>query len=318
MREALRDPKAAPAWRTAAFEHLAGTGGAVGATAVRAARPHRSPRQPWFERINVSRLPADYRVATKKDAQGRTWMLFHSPVLGNASDLFVVQKLGAKWARPLFTGAWTGPTFRSEAPKAVHGIPIARLVAKEWIRLFPADNSIRRDSDHDGLTDLVESRLSTNPRQADTDGDKLLDSVDPCPNAAPRALGDSEKIVAACIEARFFSQDWGVPALLSVENIKPFEIYGYAPVVIWRKARRDKGQAPLDTLYGGGVNLISFHSPGEDSRGKPFVRYSADRQTARTVISRYSGGLNGDGIEVSLKKVGGDWFVVDTQMRYVS
>jgi hypothetical protein len=40
--------------------------------------------------------------------------------------------------------------------------------------------------------------------------------------------------------------------------------------------------------------------------------------TARTVISRYSGGLNGDGIEVTLTKVGDEWFATDLQMRYVS
>jgi outer membrane protein assembly factor BamB len=238
MLQALRDPKAAPAWRQEAFQHLAGTGGDTGVEAVRRARPRRSSRMAWFERINVAKLRQDAIVGTKRDAKGRTWMLFHSAVLGNHSDLFIVQKLGAKWGKPLFTGAWTGRTFRSEAPKAFRGIPIAKLVQSEWIRIFPTDASIQRDSDRDRLTDVVEARLSTNPRKADTDSDNLLDTVDPCPNAAPRPLGDTEKIIAACIEARFFEENWGVPALLSAENVKPFELYGYAPVVIWQTAQR--------------------------------------------------------------------------------
>ncbi len=36
------------------------------------------------------------------------------------------------------------------------------------------------------------------------------------------------------------------------------------------------------------------------------------------MISRYSGGLNGEGVEVVLRRVGDEWFVTDLITRYVS
>jgi hypothetical protein len=226
------------------------------------------------------------------------------------------RKLGSKWGKPLFTGAWTGRTFHSEAPRAFRGIRIAKLCSTEWIRIFPDDTTIRGDSDRDGLTDVVEARLGTDPRKADTDGDGVADAVDPCPNAAPRPLGDTEKIIAACVEARFFLEDWRAPAILSVDGIKPFELYGYASTVIWQVSGR---ACPLGKLYGGGVNTIGFHHPDINAkREKPMIEYSPDRKTARTAIRRYSGGLNGDGIEVRLKRIGDEWFVVDLRGLYVS
>ncbi|WP_309721795.1 PQQ-binding-like beta-propeller repeat protein [Armatimonas sp.] len=312
--EALRNPKAPADWRIEAFRHLAGTGGAEGVAAVRAARAKLGPRKPWYEQLEISKLNKQAILATRKDAKGRTWMLFQSAILGNYSDLYIAEKRGSGWEQPLFTGAWTAPTFRSNAPKTYRGIPIATLVKTEWIKRFPDDPTLRKDTDDDGLTDLVEARLGLNPKKADTDGDGLADAVDPCPDATPRSLGDTEKIVAACVEARFFAYDGNPPALISVVGVRPFEFSGYPGTVLWSRSSH-----PLSPLYGGGVNLLDFHSPEENSvRSKDFIVFSSDRLSARVIISRYSGGLNGDGTEVFLRKIEGDWFVVDFQGRYVS
>lgn len=314
--EALRDTKASPSWRKKAFLHLAGTGGNEGVQAVQEAKTKRGQIKPWFERVPLGKLPADFIASTKKDGKGRTWMLFYSGILGNYSDLFIAQKIGSNWGKPLFTGAWTGRTFRQEPPKTFRGIPLKKLVETEWVSLFSDDATLRRDADKDGLTDIVEKRLSTNANKRDTDGDGIADAVDHCPNATPRVLDDNEKIVAACVEARFFLEDWGVPAVISVENTKPFELYGYKPLLIWQGA---KEKSVLDSLYGGGVNFVSFHAADRESQQpKPFIEYSPDRLAARTVIRRYSGGLNGDGYEATLKKIDGEWFVTGLVMRYVS
>jgi outer membrane protein assembly factor BamB len=319
MIAALRDPRAAEAWRREAFRHLAGTGGTEGIQAVREAKPRRGRRKPWFDRIDLTQRERQANLSTKRDGRGRTWMLFHSAVLGNRSDLFVVQKVGSGWGRPLFTGVWTERTLHQEAPKAFRAIPIPQLCTTEWIRIFPGDEAIRRDSDRDGLTDVVESRLGTDLRRADTDGDGLADAFDPCPNAAPRPMGDTEKIIAACVEARFFLEDWGVPGAIELGSVKPFELYGYAHTLVWHASWN---AGPLAQMYGGGVNLLSFHSPDRiadgSKRPRPAIEFSPDRKTARTVIRRSSGRLNGDGIEVRLKRVGGEWFVVDMQRLYAS
>lgn len=314
--DALRDPKAPLERRIEAFRHLAGTGGVEGIAAVRAARAKPGPRKPWFERVELDKLDKRKHISAKKDAKGRTWELFRSTILGNFSDLFLIEKRATGWGTPLFTGASTGSTFRNSAPKAFRGIPIAKLVATEWIKLFPEDATIRKDTDGDGLTDLVEVRLGTNPKKADTDGDGLSDAVDPCPTAAPRLLGDTEQIIAACIEACFFGLDWDTPALIAAEGVAPFELYGTQGQAFWsRPAKPD----PLNGVYGGGVNLLNFRYPGEGTPPKnQLIAFSPDRQSARVIFSRYSGGLNGEGTEVFLKKIDGEWFVVDWQGRWVS
>jgi hypothetical protein len=91
----------------------------------------------------------------------------------------------------------------------------------------PDDSQTRNDADGDGLTGVVEARLGTDPSKSDSDGDGVADPVDPCPNAPPRAMNDREKIIAAFVDAKFFEDVWNTPALIEVEGIQAFEMYGY-------------------------------------------------------------------------------------------
>ncbi len=315
MLAALRDPKAPYAWRYEAFTHLAGTGGEEGVEAVRAARRKRAPQEAWYGRIDIAQMPSRRQRGTHTDAKGRTWMLFESGVLGNYSDLFIVERIGNKWGRPIFTGIWTEPTWNHPAPAAFRGMPVKKLLEGGWVRALPDDTAIRRDTDGDGLTDLVEKRLGTDRRKADTDGDGLPDAVDPCPNAAPRALGDDEKIMAACLDARFFGEDWDGPAVLSAANVKPFELYGGCAPLMWAKEKDESG---LRAVYGGGAEMLHFAPADFERPEAPLIEYGPGRRTARTGICRRSGGLNGDGFLVDLKKIGDEWFVVDMEMAWIS
>jgi hypothetical protein len=56
-------------------------------------------------------------------------------------------------------------------------------------------SELRRDTDSDGLNDIVEGLLRLNPASADSDGDGLLDTVDPAPNADPARMGPVERAV---------------------------------------------------------------------------------------------------------------------------
>jgi len=255
-----------------------------------------------------------------KDAKGRSWILFQSEVLGNESDYFMAEKVGSKLGEAIFLGFYDGSTWGKEPAKMYRKIPMAKLTSTEWIKIFPDDAEVRKDTDADGLTDLVENRLGTNPKEADTDRDGLKDDVDPCPNAAPRPMGDREKIVAAAVAAHFFEIDWRVPAVISVEKVEPFEMTGYPQPLIWTVGDREGN---LGSMYGAGVNVISFEPVRRDfsqriPKGTDWLKISADGKTANTMISRYSGGLNGEGVEVVLRKVGDDWFVTDLITVYVS
>ncbi|MCO5296998.1 MAG: PQQ-like beta-propeller repeat protein [Fimbriimonadaceae bacterium] len=318
--EALNDPKAPSAWRRAAFVHLAGTGGDAGVAAVRNAMPKPGPRPRWQTRVDPGATTRRSKPKEAKDSKGRTWVLFQSGALGNYSDYYMAEKIGSKYGEALFLGFYDGRTWDKEAPKEYRKIPMAKLVATEWIKMFPEDPEVRKDADADGLTDLVEARLGTDPKSLDTDKDGLRDDVDPCPNAAPRALGDREKIVAAAVAAQFFENDWGVPAVISVDHVEPFEMAGYPEPLLWAVGRRE---GSLGSMYGGGVNSIAFGPVIRDfdqevAKDADWLEISADGKTAHTMISRYSGGLNGEGVEVVLRKVGDEWYVTDLITRYVS
>ncbi|WP_395146320.1 PQQ-binding-like beta-propeller repeat protein [Armatimonas sp.] len=313
--DALRDPKAPAEWRAAAFEHLAGTGGAEGVAAIRAVRSslkQPSPRKPWFASFDLESLP---KKAVQKDAKGRTWALFQTDILGNSGDCFIVEKKAEGWGTPVFTGVWTGNTMRDNAPETFRGIRTEKLMATEWIKIFPDDPTLRKDTDGDGLTDLVEARRGTNPNKADTDGDGLSDAVDPCPTAAPRPLGDTEKILAACVEARFFDQNSERPLILFAPGVAPFEFDSNRGYLLWKQLRK---RVPRATRPGGGFDeddgLCFRHLNRLKSPKEQPITFGSDGQTARVALAPENTGWCGTfsgGEAFSLRKIDGDWFVVD-------
>lgn len=310
--DALADPKAPKEWRREAFQHLAGTGGEAGVAAVRAAMPQRKPLPTWQKRFRTDEKKI--LVGPKKGADGRNWVLVKSHVLGHYADLYLCEKTAKGLGEPHFIGLYTERTFMQEAPKQFRAMPVKKFLATEWIKLLPQDKLIRKDQDGDGLTDLVEARLGSHPQRADTDGDGMRDDVDPCPNAAPRKLGDREKIVAAAVAAKFFVGWQTTPATISVDGVEPFELYGYGLPLYWES---EKNRNPLHEVYGAGMNSIGFHNFFENKMGD-WLELSPDGKRAQLMITRYSGGLNGEGEEVKLIKVGDEWFVVEITMRYVS
>jgi len=49
-------------------------------------------------------------------------------------------------AGPCSPGVWTRGAYQQEAPQTFRGIPIADLVATQWIKIFPDDAAIRLDN----------------------------------------------------------------------------------------------------------------------------------------------------------------------------
>ena len=121
---------------------------------------------------------------------------------------------GATWERPLYTGLRITMPYvvrpRSDLPMIrPSGIrvevevreldldhitfpPLFSVTKREALGLYldlPWE-LLERDSDGDGLTDLAEERLLTDPRQADTDADGVDDGVDPFPQVSHRVVAD--------------------------------------------------------------------------------------------------------------------------------
>ena len=61
-------------------------------------------------------------------------------------------------------------------------------MVKDGLLLIIDFETLRRDSDGDGLTDIVEAKFFTNPYDKDTDGDGITDGLDMNPRfALPRS-----------------------------------------------------------------------------------------------------------------------------------
>jgi hypothetical protein len=89
----------------------------------------------------------------------------------------------------------------------------------------------RRDSDGDGLTDLLERRLGLDPARADTDGDGIGDAVDRAPNAQVRRAADRTE------DELLLSALAGIWACYDTENFARIRWITGAPALEWRGSR---------------------------------------------------------------------------------
>lgn len=321
----LRNPKGDFVLKEEAYWHLANTGN-EGLEAVLAERHKRTFLRPLDQRVISGILNAgEFGTRTKvlamhKSKAGKSWGLLRSGVLGSAGDLWLAEQVNGKWVHPLFTGVSTDGISRwvkSKPPEpTIGGKHAAELVKGAWFDVLASNREIRRDSDHDGLTDLVEKRLGTNPRQADTDRDGIPDGTDPFPNARPRSLSDTEQVLQAAFEARYHFDTSEGPALVYLPaSMKPFEMVGRSGPTLCA-AEHEGFSLPLEQCYEQGIAFVRFS--GDDRKGSDMVSWNKDRTEARLIISTYFGGLNGTGYRAIVRKFGNDWVVVSMDMAYVS
>ncbi|MEN6520496.1 MAG: PQQ-binding-like beta-propeller repeat protein [Armatimonadota bacterium] len=321
MIDKLRDLKAAPTLRCAAFQNLARTGGDAGASAVIASKDTTRTILSIDQMTGLDSLPAQVSdnetelsdhswvelVEVKSDKSGTRWGLIACPAAGSGRDLWIAKQENGKWAHLIFTG-----------------VTESEMKGKDWLDLT-TDNKLLKDSDGDGWTDILETRLGTNPNAADTDGDGIRDSEDKNPLSAPRQLNDTEQVLAATFEARFrFTDSSCTPLTVYVpDNIQPFELMGREwitlcanikdkPHTTWRKEQAKPN--------------VSFRPPEYDLDGAKVyesdknnvVLWNSDKTEAKTHIVAYYGPLSATGFDVRLKKINGVWFVVEMQMIWIS
>jgi outer membrane protein assembly factor BamB len=332
MLKQLRDPQADSVLREEAYLHLAGTGGEEGLKAVLAERNRRTLLRPVAERVLSGYLNAGEfgnktkPVAEHKDPAGGDWGLLKSGVLGSSGDLWLAQKVGEKWANPLFVGVSTLGVSNWAKPKPPEpkfaGKTAKELADGAWFMALVGNPDLSKDTDGDGLTDIEEKRLGTDPAKADTDGDGDPDGVDPWPNAPTRPLSDAEQVLAAVFEARYhFDDSEGVGIFFAPTGMKPFEMTGRRGTMIWLDTDGKRDWAtPLEQCYEQGVAFIRF-GESQDAK-KPWeervIHWSTDHSQASVEISTYFGGLNGTGYRAVVKKFGKDWVVTFMRMSYVS
>ena len=193
--------------------------------------------------------------------------------------------------------------------------------------MFPV-KSRGKDSDKDGLPDVLELKVGLNPLRRDTDGDGKPDAVDPAPTAAARPLGKVEKVLATAFEARFHfgPQDCYVErenlaaCVILPEGVKPFEIPSW-PGPMFFKEFKDTYQAqPLGQPAS--FDEITFSAPDPDehpSGGKvqKGIWWSKDGKTAVVKITSVGGYHRSDEGKFTLRRFGPDWVVVRARIGHL-
>ena len=334
MIKQLKDPKADSNLRAEAYLHLAGTGGKEGLEAVLAARNSRTLLEPILKRalngyLNAGEFGKKPKpLAEKKDTNGNVWGLLESGVLGSAGDLWLAQKdTAGSWSKAYFTGVSTSGISRWAKPKPPEpkfaGKTAKQLTRGEWFKVLVGSSELMKDSDGDGLTDIEERRLGTNPNSKDTDGDGDGDDVDPWPNAAPRQLSNAEQVLATVFEARFHGDGgFGAGLFFAPEDIKPFELAGRNGPMLWVSSKEERNwELPLEQCYEQGVAFIQF-TPAREGKTGPWeerlIQWNKEKTEAIVSISVYYGGLNGTGYSAKVKKFGDKWVVTSMKMEYIS
>lgn len=329
MIDALGNPKADSYVRKQAFCHLAATGGDAGLKAVLAARGKKRRITTIAEAMELDTLcpqvvapnkrtcdnPAcnDWMqlIDKKTGADGTVWGLIACGIAGCVDDLWVVRYDGEHWTSPAFTG-----------------VTRDKIGKSDWLSRFAENAAVRKDSDGDGWTDLLESRFGTDPRRADTDGDGLRDSEDMNPLAAPRQLADNEMVLKAAFEAlNQFDAPAGSPCLMELpKGIKPFEVANWGWVVLQHKPG---AASPMDKLRQPGRIYVDYDYTSMDfagkrtERGKPpypgaVILWNADRTEALVQVGLIAGPRAGTGHNIRVRRFGREWVVVDVEMAWIS
>lgn len=147
--------------------------------------------------------------------------------------LHVSHDRGATWDRPLYLGLQqfqpyvvpgtsrlpmlSGSMLQLEVqvreldPASITFPPVALRAGREADDLYieRSLDDLARDSDHDGLTDLLEDKLRSNPLSADTDRDGLDDASDPLPGISLQAPPPADADVIARIVEHILGYDAG-------------------------------------------------------------------------------------------------------------
>ena len=145
--------------------------------------------------------------ATVMDASGRWWGVFTSGYFGQ-DDVWVVQPAeGKSWTNPTVALPHERSEFMSLKVTGTRTHAGALLI----VTLSPVDDPARKfrlstdalykDTDGDGIPDIVEREIGTNPLSADTMRSGLKDSENKNPTYAPHPLTRDERIYAAVLEA---------------------------------------------------------------------------------------------------------------------
>jgi hypothetical protein len=271
---------------------------------------------------------------------GGSLLVFQSDYLGGPGDVWIAPLDGA--------GKITGPALFSGVSIHRRGRLVAedqRLAARLLgdtleVRATRGEGKaaavslaeIRRDSDGDGLPDVVERRLRLDPHDPDTDHDGIPDAEDLSPNARQARPQGEEQEIAAAVFRQFFQFEEGRSAREPAIIVSDFALKWSGRQGPTITLGADEDQRFLEEAGYDGIAHIRIR-PFKSPAAAPNCDQepaAADESPSRLMgrplrgderafsLDLYRGGLNAIGYLVVVRRLGGRWVIAVLQVSYVS
>jgi hypothetical protein len=226
--------------------------------------------------------------------------------LGTPSALRIVRTL---LTRPNAHASWYEPP----SPKDF-ATPVGRGGSGAPVRIRLSD--IEKDSDGDGLPDLVERRLRTNPNRRDTDGDGVSDGEDPTPRGSRLPRNEHDRIVLAILD-QFFLFDRSTPAPVVIVHDVPLawdQWRGATLTLTAKQVRQLEAGAGYEGILR--VRIVPGLPEQYADMAAHFRPLRPDER--RYTLEMVSGGLSGVGYEVVVGRMAGAWVVKECRPIWLS
>jgi HEAT repeat protein len=250
------------------------------------------------------------------DGRGGRWRLAPRSRYGRPGALWLSHaRKDGDWGREYYTGVSAGYgrhnellMFDMSARAEGDGIILKyksetsdfREIARQ-LKFDVAD--IQNDTDGDGIPDLEEGLLFTNPRNADTDGDGSLDGADPCPTArSPAQLSEIQTIHRAVV-GKYFTKSPSHLSVIAVPDVASKQDFGLGDSRVLVLTRSELRTFQEDHGYKGSVLRLSE------------VFLDRTLGEARVMVTLRAGPRGGSGIGVVLRKVNGLWLATVERVR---
>lgn len=259
-------------------------------------------REDFEEYFRLGRGPSSARLALP---DGRAIVVFKDNFLGDLGDLWVAEVDRAGHPTPArFLGV------RLPGHECYHMCRMSVRLHGRSLEVERTDEpagrvsvdmaAVERDADGDGLTDLVEKRLGTDPSAADTDGDGLRDADDPNPDTAPRAPEGEEQEIADAVFAQVFRFGDRSRGLVQVVSDFRLDWYGRRGPTVTRS--RAAAEAPPPP----GSGHVTTFSVGPVEPGL------FERRPLRADERDYAYSLGAGSSWIIVRKLGRHWVIEET------
>jgi hypothetical protein len=238
----------------------------------------------------------------KTDDNGKTWAIFPWNRYGT-QDIWLSFAEKDFWAEPVLLDLSGMPHLARVAAQAYDKKCLLRI-QDDSVTILCDGNTVKstirgslRDSDSDGLPDVVEMRLLTDSNNPDSDKDGIADGNDSNP-LTPRHEDSNDAVeIRQAVFSILFATSSSRDAIVIVDtgDFAKQEYYGYAGVVL-RSSQIRKGFTNITGL------AIKLESP----------------TNATATISDWEGTLAASVHEAKLKKFNGKWLVVEFMLTLIS